>query len=209
MLLTRTPSRRSAALTLPELWRYSARLVPWTFVITTLGLAVAWGMRSRLDTATERSVLAILSTLALCAVLDDPAVKFTKATPTALWARRVTRAIPPVMTAFLVWISMLLIAPPGYEGPVESTPWWALALEWATLATSQLVVAALLALRAGAGSTVAPGMFVALLWLTAERLPALQRNLHPVSIHVWMWCALAAAGVGALVALSRDPGSRR
>lgn len=204
MLLTRSSSRHRAVLAVPQLWKYACRLAPWSLIGVSLLLSAACGLRTHLDTGSERSVLAILSTLALCAVLEDPAAAFAHVAPTALRVQRVIRLLPPLALIVVVSAAVLVMSPLRYPGPIESTPTWALILEWATLATSQLIVAALISQRDRAGSPIMPGLFVALVWLTAERLPTLHQQLYPVSDHPALWGALLAIGAAAFCALSRD-----
>ncbi len=199
-----TTSRWSAALVRLEMWRYSTRLVPWPLVAASTSIGTAWAVRSHLDTANERSVLAVISTLALCAVFDDQASAFTTATPTPLWARQLTRAAVPLVVLGLAWALVVAVVTRLHTGPVEAAPPWAMALEWCTVASSQLAVAAIGSHRAGSTGSVLPGLVVSLVWIAGGANPDLHSHLFPVSEQVAAWCALLCAASVIVAATSRE-----
>lgn len=199
-----TSHRPPAAFIRPELWRYSARLVPWTLIATSVLLGAAWAIRTHLDAANERSVLAVISTLALCAVFDDEAAVLTAATPTPLWCRRFPRAAVPLVVLGLTWAVVVAAVAARRTGPMDTAPWWSMTLEWVTVAVSQLAVASVGARRPGMTSSIAPGLLIALVWLTAEGAPTLHRHLHPVQAHAASWCVLLSAASTVLVVASRE-----
>jgi len=176
----------------PELWRYSTRLAPWTLISTCILLGAAWAARTHLDATNERSVLAVLSSIALCAVFDDDAAAVTNTTPTPRWARRLPRAAVPVAALATAWALIVVMVAARRTGPAELTPWWAMTLEWSTVASSQLAVGAIAARRPGSFGSIAPGLLVALVWLTVEGVPMLHRHLHPVREHSMTWVGLLA-----------------
>lgn len=196
--------RPPAAMTRPELWRYASRLVPWTLIATSVLLGAAWSIRTHLDAANERSVVAVISTLALCAVFEDEAAMLTAATPTPLWCRRLPRATLPLVALGLTWAIVVAAVATRHAGPTDTAPWWAMTLEWVTVATSQLAVAAVGARRPGLTGSIAPGLLLALVWLTAEGAPTLHRHLHPVQGHPWVWCVLLSAATATLIVASRE-----
>jgi hypothetical protein len=82
-------------------------------------------------------------------------------------------------------------------------------LEWSTVAASQLAVAAVTARRPGTTASIAPGLLVALVWLTAGAAPTLHRHLHEVRSHAVTWCALLTAALATIIAASQEGGGRR
>lgn len=199
-----TTSRWSAALFRLEMWRYSTRLVPWPLAAASTSIGTAWAVRSHLDTANERSVLAVISTLALCAVFDDQASAFTTATPTPRWARQLTRAAVPVIVLGLAWALVVAAVTSLHTGPVEAAPTWAIALEWCAVASSQLAVAAIGSHRAGSTGSVLPGLVVSLVWIVAGANPLLHGHLFPVSEQVAAWSTLLCAASVIVAATSRE-----
>ncbi len=191
------------------LWRDVSRLVPWTLAATSLALGIAWAARSHLDVATERSLLAVLSTLALSAVFDDDARTLTGAVPTPLWARRMPAAAVPVVVLWIGWVAITVVVVALRTGPVESAPSWALGLEWSTVAASQLAVASVVARRPGASSSIAPGLLVATVWLAAAGAPMLHRHLQPVHAHPNPWWALLIVSLLVVCGASSDPATGR
>lgn len=199
-----TAHRPPAALIRPELWRYASRLAPWTLIATCVLLGAAWSIRTHLDAANERSVLAVISTLALCAVFDDEAAVLTAATPTPLWCRALPRAAVPIVVLGLAWAVEVAAAAARRTGPMDTAPWWAMTLEWITVAMSQLAVGAVIARRPGTTGSIAPGLLVSLLWLTAEGAPTLHRHVHPVHAHPVPWFVLLSVAAAVLVVASRE-----
>lgn len=199
-----TPSPTLPAWQQAEYWRYTTRLVPWTLTATSILLGAAWAIRTHLDTANERSVLAVISTISLCAVFDDDAGVITSATPTPLWARRMPRAVIPLSVLAVAWALMVVGVAARRTGTVESAPVWATTLEWFTVAVSQLVVGAIASRRPGASGSIAPGLLVALVWLTAEGAPMLHRQMHPVRSHPALWCALLFVALSAIAVAAQE-----
>jgi hypothetical protein len=196
--------RPPGALIRPELWQYVSRLVPWALIATSLLLGAAWAIRTHLDVANERSVLAVISTLALCAVFDDEAAALTAATPTPLWGRWLPRATVPIVVLGLAWAVVVAAVAARRTGPMETAPWWAMTLEWVAVATSQLAVAAVGARRPGTTGSIAPGLLIALIWLTAESAPIVHSQLHPVQAHAALWCVLLSTSSTVLVVAARE-----
>lgn len=193
------------AWTSPRLWRDAARLVPWTLLVTSMALGAAWAVRSQLDVAVERSLLAVICTLGLCVALDDEAAELSSATPTVRWARRLPRAAVPVVVLLSGWTALVVGVAATRTSPAESSPWWAWALEWATLAASQLAVAAVAAGRSATGGSIAPGLLLGLVWLAAAGAPALHRHLQPVEQHTHVWSVLMIAAAAVFVGASVEP----
>jgi hypothetical protein len=170
---------------------------------------MAWAVRTRLDVANERSVLAVISTLALCAVFDDDAAVLTAAAPTPLWARRLPRGAVPVLVLGAAWAVTVTTVAVRRAGPAEFTPWWAMTLEWSTVAASQLAVGAVAARRPAAKGSIAPGLLVAVVWLGAEGASMLHRHFHPVQAHAPLWGGLLLCALATITAASREPSWRR
>jgi len=196
---TPTPTRPPRALANLHYWRYVSRLAPWTVVATGVLLGVAWASRTHLDEPLEMSVLAVVTTLPLCTVFDDGASAFTAAAPTPLWARRLSFMSGPFVVVTSAWAVTVAVA-----GADSSAPWWAVALEWATVAASQLALGAAAARRQPTNASVLPGLVLALIWFTSAGAPVLQRQLQPVRTHLVLWCGLLATAVAVIAASSRD-----
>jgi hypothetical protein len=192
-----------------QLWRTELRLQPRTLLVTTLVLGAAWAVGSRLDTAFERSLLAVATTIALSTVLDDVAAAMTAASPTPLVVRRSVRAVVAVAVLAVPWAVIGLAVGP-LRGPFADTaPWWADALVWAAMAASQLALAAVRGGgRSGPGST-GPGVILALAWIALTGAPRIHERLEPVSDHVVPWVVVLAAGVAVFLAASSDPCRQR
>jgi len=187
-----------------ELWRYTARLVPWALTATSVLLGVGWAVTTRLDAANERSVLAVISTLALCAVLDDDARAFTVATPVPRWQRNLPRVVVPATVLGVAWAATVALVTAAQTGPADPAPWWAMTLEWSTVAASQVAIATVAARRPGTTGSIGPGLLVALVWLATEGAPMLHRYYHPVRLHAAVWLALLSATLLVIALASRD-----
>ncbi len=206
-VLTSRRSTRPSALVVWRLWRYESRLLPWTMLVTTAAIGTAWGVASHLDTATERILVAVLTTVALCNVLDDPAAQLTAASPTSLAIRRAPRATVAVIVLATSWLAILAAASFTHPQSSEPSALWEEALVWGSLATSQLAVAAASGSRGGASGSIFPGLFVALSWIVVSAVPSLQRHLQPVPDHITTWLLILAGSLAVIVAESRDPAS--
>jgi hypothetical protein len=189
-------------------WRQELRLQPWTFIGATVALGAAWAAESHLDVSIERSLLVLVTTVALAVALVDAASPLTAASPTPLVLRRATRAVIPLGILAGSWIMMLVVVSSLTPEPVEPTPWWAAALEWATVAGTQLAVAA--SPRASDGSTrsVAPGAMLALAWFAAIQAAPTHARLYPVADHTSVWVTILCVAVLGFAVCSTDPARR-
>lgn len=201
-----SPTGRSGALRVPQHWRYVSRLAPWPLIAAGIVIGAVWAARSHLDSTLEVTVLAVLSTLALSSVFTDDADAFAGAVPTPMWARRLSRAAGPLMLVGGTWATTVAITAAD-DGRGRVAPWWAMTLEWATVAASQLALGAAASRRSPASDSVLPGLLMALIWL-ATGVPLLHRHLHPVDAHVVIWFVLFAAAMSTVVVESRDRARR-
>ena len=206
-VLTSHRSTHPSALVVRRLWRYESRLLPWPMLVTTAAIGTAWGVASHLDTAAERMLVAVLTTMALCTVLDDPAAQLTAASPTSLAIRRAPRATIAVIVLGTSWLAILAAASLAHTETSEPSALWGEALVWGTLAASQLAVAAASGSRGGASGSILPGLFVSLSWIVVSGVPSLQRHLQPVPDHITAWLLILAGSLAVIVAESRDPAS--
>jgi hypothetical protein len=175
-----------------------------------LGVASAFAVVPLLDrTASAGSSMslqagALMLSLALATVLDDPAAETAGATPSTLLVRRaltLALALPVVAIAWaaLVWI--------GSDGPSRSA---ALTLQFAALVFVTLAVAAVLPSGSQLGGPlVALTVLTALVAASASTAVSWTLMPHPGDGRwVATWTALAATAALALLLASRDPARR-
>ncbi len=204
-LLPASPPRSARQAGLPldaQYWRYVSRLAPWTLIATGALLGVAWSIRTHLDDPLDPAVLAAVTTAALSVVFEDDAYALTGPVPAPLWVRRLSAATVPVLVLFLSWVATVIVAiSTSGDDRVASLPWWAMALEWSTVAASQLALGAMSARRHPGAVSILPGLILGLVWICAAGAPIIQRRLRPVETHPILWCVLLVAAA-AWIALS-------
>ena len=206
--LTKPGIDRWPAVRTRHLWRNELRLQPWTLLVTTVLLGAAWAVGSRLDTAFERSLLAVVTTVALSTVLDDVAAAMTAASPTPLVARRLVRATVAVAALAAPWAVIGLAAATFLAPFADTAPWWADVLVWAAMAASQLTLGAVRGGGNGGRASTGPGVLLALAWITLTGAPRIHERLNPVSDHAVTWCAILAFAVVTFLVTSTDPANR-
>lgn len=195
----RVPTRRSH-------WAYAARLSPAATLLILAALCWTWAIAGTLDTAIERTTLAILSTLGLSIVLVDAAAEVTASSVVALgWRRLVAGSIGVAASLAAWWVARLLaaVAEPG----VPAIGRWDL-LEWSVIAASQLSVAAAVTRSRPGRMTFGPGMLLGLIWYSSVSAPRLHTALFDPVDHAWRWAALLVAFVAITAATSIDPAQR-
>jgi hypothetical protein len=181
--------------------RYDVRLVNGVEFAVGAVVAISWATVVGLETGTQRSVLAAITTVPLAGVFDDPAHLLTDASPTTMRRRWVVRCAIGASLALVTWSVALATAVPSSQ-PIR----W-LALEWATAAAAQLLVGATIARRhehAGVG----PGLITGVVWLVAGAVPQLHGRLHPIADHPVTWFAATVVLVAGTWVAGRDPAAR-
>ena len=189
----------------PELWTYGRRLFP---IATFLSLAIvcfAWAVASRLDAPIEGTVLCILGSIALSIVFVDQAAAATASSVVPLWRRRVIPALLGLGVGMATWVVARYVA--AAIGPAPVPDGWE-ALQWMTIASSQLAVGAVATRRRPGSMSFGPGVLVGLAWYLAVAAPRIHPQLFDPRDHLWRWLALLAAFAAVASAASLDPAQR-
>ena len=208
--LTKPGFERWPAVRSWDAWRFGMRAQRWTLLITGTMLGAVWAAGSGLRVATERTLLVVITTIALSTVLADDAAAMTAASPTPLLARRLVRAAIAGVATGLLWLAISVTVIPIRPDVVESAPWWAIGLEWCAIASSQLALGSVRADGDASAGSIWPGLFVGLMWITAASgLSGLGDRLYPVADHPWAWVLIVGASALTFVAASHDPARRR
>lgn len=182
--------------------RARLRLLPLAVLAAGVITGVAWAAATDLETATQRSLLAVVTTLALSTALHDTAGALTGASPTSRRRQMVASAGAALVPAFLGWLVVVQVSAPAL-GVTSS-----LSLEWATVAMLQLAAGAHAA-RWTDDPSAGPGLVVGLVWFAVGAAPRVHDRLHPVGDHLTTWVALLAVLVGCAWAAGTDPATRR
>jgi len=182
--------------------RARLRLLPVAVLAAGVITGAAWAAATDLETATQRSLLAVVTTMALSTALHDTAGALTAASPTSRRRRLLVAATVAVVPAFLGWLVVVQVCAPA-PGVTAS-----LTLEWATVAMLQLAAGAHAA-RWSDDLSAGPGLVVGLLWFMAGAAPRVHDRLHPVGDHLTTWVALLTVLAGWAWTAGTDPAARR
>lgn len=182
--------------------RFRLRLLPLSLLAAGAVTGVAWAAATDLETATQRSLLALVTTMALSTVLHDAAGALTGASPTSRRRQMIASASAALVPAFLGWLVVVQVWAPA-RGVTA-----ALTLEWVTVAMVQLAAGAHTA-RWTDDPSAGPGLVVGLVWFAVGAAPRVHDRLHPVGDHLATWAALLAVLAGCAWAAGTDPAARR
>jgi hypothetical protein len=158
-----------------------------------------------LDAPIEATVLALITSIPLSVVLVDEAAALTAPAVVPLAWRRVVPAVLGASLATATWLLARAMA-----ALLDDAPWpgrWG-ALEWVTVAATQLAAGAVAARRRPASSSFGPGLLVGLLWTIVLAAPRLHQQLFDQADHAWRWLALLGAAAVVVGATSQDPARR-
>jgi hypothetical protein len=198
--------RRGRTLVQRSHWGYVLRLSPTATLAAVAAICCVWAVAGELDTAIERTTLAILSTVGLSIILVDAAAELTAPSVVALGWRRLAAGSIGVAATFVTWWSArALAAAAGTRVPMVGR--WDL-LEWSTIAASQLAVAAVVARNRPARLTFGPGLLIGLAWYVVVSAPGFHTSLFDPVDHAGRWVALLAAFLTVTAATSIDPAHR-